>query len=188
MTAHKPLKIITAGCLLITGLLISHSVTSMSTALKLGIISEALNPSPPVTIITVPAPQTYPLIVVQGNELPGYFVSPYGNDNNSGTFRSPWKTLQASVNKLNPGDTLNILDGIYRENVTINTSGSSEQAIIIRAVNAFAVTIDGGSGYALDTAAASNLEFEGLKLKSGTGSSGQSALVNTTAQQPATCL
>ena len=45
--------------------------------------------------------------------LSTYWVSPSGNDSNSGTNAQPWKTLQACMDKLLPGDTLDIMAGTY---------------------------------------------------------------------------
>ncbi|RDH83782.1 MAG: hypothetical protein DIZ80_06490 [endosymbiont of Galathealinum brachiosum] len=117
--------------------------------------------------------------------LSGYFVSNSGNDNNSGSESAPWKTLQTSINKLSPGQTLNVVDGIYRENITPTVSGLSSAPIYVRAVNPLQVTIDGsGVGTALDITEVSYLEFEGFKLQN----SGERAVleVNSRDGQPAT--
>ena len=45
--------------------------------------------------------------------LSTYWVSPSGNDSNPGTNAQPWKTLQACMDKLLPGDTLDIMAGTY---------------------------------------------------------------------------
>jgi hypothetical protein len=43
----------------------------------------------------------------------GYFMSPAGDDSNPGTRAQPWRTFGASIPRLVPGDTLNLLDGEY---------------------------------------------------------------------------
>jgi len=129
------------------------------------------------------------LLVTTADTVPtnmtGYFVSPNGNDTNSGTESSPWKTIQASIDKLKPGDTLNIIDGTYYESVTPHISGTADAPILIRAVTPFNVTIDGdGIGQALDIADVSHLIFEGFKLQN----SGERAVlqVNSDDGQPTT--
>jgi hypothetical protein len=42
-----------------------------------------------------------------------YYVSPSGNDANSGSSAAPWKTLQFGASNLVPGDTLNAKAGTY---------------------------------------------------------------------------
>ncbi len=44
-----------------------------------------------------------------------YYVSPSGNDKNSGTATSsPFKTIQKAANLTNPGDTVLIMNGVYK--------------------------------------------------------------------------
>jgi hypothetical protein len=45
--------------------------------------------------------------------LPGYFVSPAGDDGNPGTRAAPWGTLPYAIGRLQPGDELTLLDGDY---------------------------------------------------------------------------
>lgn len=42
-----------------------------------------------------------------------YYLSPSGNDNNSGTISSPWKTLVKAWSIIAPGDTVYLRGGIY---------------------------------------------------------------------------
>jgi hypothetical protein len=59
-----------------------------------------------------------------------YYASPTGNDSNPGTLASPWKTINASVNKLSAGDTLYLRGGTWiGETVVFNTSGTSTSHI-----------------------------------------------------------
>jgi hypothetical protein len=74
-----------------------------------------------------------------------FFISPNGNDANAGTSTgAPWKTFAHAIPLLNPGDTLNLLDGIYTGSTTgypnINCSsgahnGTSSSPITIQAQN-----------------------------------------------------
>lgn len=47
-----------------------------------------------------------------------FFVSPSGADADPGTERAPWRTLEAALPRLRPGDTLYVRGGTYAENVT----------------------------------------------------------------------
>lgn len=42
-----------------------------------------------------------------------YYVSPSGNDANSGATASPWRTLQKAANTVSPGDVVHVADGTY---------------------------------------------------------------------------
>ncbi len=51
-----------------------------------------------------------------------YYVSSAGSDINSGTFATPWKTIQYGINHLNKNDTLNLLSGTYTEKIIVSKS------------------------------------------------------------------
>ncbi len=64
-----------------------------------------------------------------------FYVSPTGSDANDGGGPGDGKALrsvQAGVNKLLPGDTLYLLEGVYRETITFPRSGRPEQPITVR--------------------------------------------------------
>ncbi len=48
------------------------------------------------------------------------YVSPNGNDNNSGTLSHPYKSIQRAINALGDGGTCYIREGKYREQIEIN--------------------------------------------------------------------
>ena len=75
-----------------------------------------------------------------------YYVSTTGNDNNAGTFDSPWKTIQKACNSVAAGDTVCIKAGTYVGKITVPTSGTSSAYITIQNYNNDAVIIDGSSG------------------------------------------
>jgi hypothetical protein len=52
------------------------------------------------------------------DERPTYYISPTGSDGNPGTREQPWLTFASAVPKLEPGDTLVLLDGHYRQTST----------------------------------------------------------------------
>lgn len=49
-----------------------------------------------------------------------YYVSPVGDDNNIGSFKSPFKTINSALDHLKEGDSLVLREGTYREKVVIN--------------------------------------------------------------------
>lgn len=72
-----------------------------------------------------------------------YYVSPSGNDLAAGTFAAPWRTINASEDKLSPGDTLYVRGGTYRETVSINISGTSTAPITVAAYPGETPVVDG---------------------------------------------
>lgn len=95
-----------------------------------------------------------------------YFVSASGSDDNDGAEATPWKTLNLSINRLSPGDVLNVSDGVYNENLEPVVSGTESALITVRAINPFSVTVNGsGLGHALNISRVSYLVFDGFKLK-----------------------
>jgi len=113
--------------------------------------------------------------IVGISQAADFFVSTTGNDDNNGSESSPWKKIHTSISKLNPGDTLNIVDGVYFENIVPNVSGTATSPILIKAINPFKVIIDGGgepadtnepdNSQALLISGVSYLTFEGFKFK-----------------------
>ncbi len=59
-----------------------------------------------------------------------YYVSPHGNDNNSGTLQEPFASIQRAADVLQPGDTVLIREGVYREKIIPRRGGLSEEARI----------------------------------------------------------
>jgi hypothetical protein len=62
-----------------------------------------------------------------------FYVSPAGDDANPGTEAKPWRTVQGAVNRLQPGDTLSLRGGVYREAVVVPRSGVAGKPIVIKA-------------------------------------------------------
>ena len=70
-----------------------------------------------------------------------------GNDTNSGTIASPYKTISKAVSLMKVGDEIIIGPGIYRELVTVPTLTSTSQISLIRSLTPGTVTIKGSSIY-----------------------------------------
>ena len=64
-----------------------------------------------------------------------YYLSPSGNDGNSGTFTSPWLTFNKAIPNLKPGETLYVRGGTYYQNGYhwIAPTGLANQPITIKA-------------------------------------------------------
>src|SRR5512143_3053976 len=62
------------------------------------------------------------LPIISKNFGPTYYVAVNGNDNNPGTFTSPWRTLGKASDMLGPGSTLYIRGGVYQEAVEFSRS------------------------------------------------------------------
>src|SRR5258708_16511002 len=74
-----------------------------------------------------------------------YYISPNGSDSNGGTSSStPWQTFSFAIPRLNPGDTLFLLNGTYtsgnsgRPQITCGSNannGTASQPITMKAQN-----------------------------------------------------
>ncbi len=78
-----------------------------------------------------------------GYELEGYFVSSQGSDDNPGTIKQPFKTIQKCADVVEPGSTCWIRKGTYREKVRPQTSGTESEQITFAAYKEEQVTISG---------------------------------------------
>jgi len=75
-----------------------------------------------------------------------YYVSPQGQDTNSGLGPEPGRALrsvQAGVEKLRAGDSLLIRGGVYRETVVFKCSGTADKPITVRPYKNERVVISG---------------------------------------------
>ncbi len=72
-----------------------------------------------------------------------YYVSPDGDDGNPGLRYRPFRTISRAVSSVQPGDTVLIRKGIYRESVKIKTDGRADARIIIKNYPGEKPVIDG---------------------------------------------
>ncbi len=78
-----------------------------------------------------------------------YYVSPTGDDDNPGTEASPFKNIQKAADKVNPGDTVIVKDGIYTDtnsdNIIVNfkNNGTSDKWITFKSENKWGAVLDG---------------------------------------------
>src|SRR5271168_4518979 len=65
-----------------------------------------------------------------GQRGSSFYVSPTGNDANSGSLASPWRTVQHAADRALAGSTVNVRGGTYEERVNINASGNASEGFI----------------------------------------------------------
>ncbi len=68
-------------------------------------------------------------VAVSSNEISEFFVATNGNDNNEGSFNSPFKTISKCASIVKPGGKCFIRGGIYRESVDNVPTGKENQRI-----------------------------------------------------------
>ncbi|HEX5242380.1 MAG TPA: right-handed parallel beta-helix repeat-containing protein [Tepidisphaeraceae bacterium] len=86
--------------------------------------------------------------------LSAWFVAPTGSDANAGTLRKPFQTIQHAADVAQPGDTVYLRKGAYRETVVPAQSGTATAPITFERYHHEAVTIDGADPIAGFTAGA----------------------------------
>lgn len=93
-------------------------------------------------------PPMRPLPVATQRAMPEgstYFVdASRGDDSNEGSQQKPWRTLARAVKGLRSGNTLLLRAGIYFESVVIDSIGTAEKPITIRAFPEELAILDAG--------------------------------------------
>ncbi|MCK4788787.1 MAG: right-handed parallel beta-helix repeat-containing protein, partial [Desulfobacteraceae bacterium] len=75
-----------------------------------------------------------------------YYVNITGNDSNSGTLTAPWKTISKANSTLQPGDTVYIMPGTYKQAIKPARSGTAGNYITYKSYDENnKATIDGVS-------------------------------------------
>jgi hypothetical protein len=72
-----------------------------------------------------------------------YYVSTSGSDSNPGTLTQPWRTIQHSMDVVNPGDTVYVRGGTYYERLTLKRCGTSNAWITFKNYPGETPIIDG---------------------------------------------
>lgn len=93
-----------------------------------------------------------------------YYVSPSGDDQAAGSVTAPWQHLQYGIDHMAAGDTLILLDGVYREKIIIRQPG-----IHLRALHLHGAVLD-GTGLTnreamIDVENASHILIQGLEIR-----------------------
>lgn len=74
-----------------------------------------------------------------------YYMAPDGDDRAAGSLAAPWRTLDASLPRLGPGDHLVLRGGTYFETgIEIDVQGTAAAPISVRAMPGESPVIDGG--------------------------------------------
>jgi parallel beta-helix repeat protein len=60
------------------------------------------------------------------------FVAPNGSDSGPGTLRGPWRTVQRALDAIEPGETVFVRAGTYRENLSLSRAGTRTKTLTIR--------------------------------------------------------
>ena len=93
---------------------------------------------PPVHPLPEPAERPLPQTGVR------FVDASRGSDTAVGTKDAPWKTIAHAVRQLQPGDTLCLRGGIYREHVNVQLEATAGKPITLRSFPGELATIDGG--------------------------------------------
>ena len=106
-----------------------------------------------------------------------YYVSPIGNNSNSGTLAMPWLTIQYGLNQLAANDTLNVLTGTFIEKISIPASN-----IYLRNYLSNTPVIDATGVTSQNSIIAisnkSNVTINGLELKNNIQNDAQGILID----------
>ena len=79
-----------------------------------------------------------------------FYVATNGTDTNPGTLTQPLRTIQSAANVAQPGDTIFIRGGTYRETVVPARSGSSSEPITFAPFEKESVVISGADRVAAE--------------------------------------
>lgn len=72
-----------------------------------------------------------------------FYVSKSGSDKNSGSFSSPWLTIQHAANSVSAGATVYVESGVYNESVNFPASGTASSYITFENYPGETAVIDG---------------------------------------------
>jgi hypothetical protein len=92
-----------------------------------------------------------------------FYVSTTGSDNNSGSYTSPWLTIQHAANTATAGATVYVEGGVYNESVNFPASGTASNYITFESYPGQLAVIDGtGVSCCSSNPASSGNETQGL--------------------------
>ncbi len=110
------------------------------------------------------------VLVFQIANAKNYYVSPNGNDLNTGiTQNTPYRTIQKAADLTLPGDTVFVMNGTFTTSssfLTVNRSGTSTEWIVYQALKGHSPKVKvSGSVWATVTISADYIVFEGIELE-----------------------
>ncbi len=80
-----------------------------------------------------------------------YVCSTTGSNSNPGTETAPFKTIQYIAEKAQPGDTINVFPGIYRERVSPSFQGERQQPITYKSIEKHGAIVRGSIAWNYET-------------------------------------
>jgi len=83
------------------------------------------------------------VLLTQNASARDWHVSPDGDDTAPGTRIQPLKTIQKAVNSAEPGDTVRLGEGTYRESVLLKSGGTADAPLRIMADEGELAVLDG---------------------------------------------
>lgn len=101
-----------------------------------------------------------------------YFVSPSGDDANPGSREAPWRTIQKAAEAMEPGDTVRIGAGVYRETVRTVRAGRPDGGAIVFAAAGDGIPVLDGAGIDAETGFAiehDHIKLSGLEIRNWAG-------------------
>lgn len=101
--------------------------------------------------------------------LSTWYVATSGADSNPGSLRQPFQTIQQAANVAQPGDTVMIRGGTYRETVVPSQSGADGAPITFEPYRGEKVTIDGANPINQWTTASNGIRQATVPWDLGTG-------------------
>jgi len=99
-----------------------------------------------------------------------YYVALSGNDNNTGTLTSPFRTISQAATVAQASDVIYIRGGTYDESVTPPNSGSVDNYITFTNYPGETVYVKGTTGYTFYLDNVDYIKINGLKISRGLGS------------------
>ncbi|CAM4451247.1 hypothetical protein FHS16_004099 [Paenibacillus endophyticus] len=105
-------------------------------------------------------------------EQASYFIAPNGSDSNAGTIDSPWKTVQHAADLAEPGSTVYLRSGVYKQKLVITRSGSAAKGAITYSnyesekavLDGTGLTVEGLEGI-ITVNDASYIQVKGLEIR-----------------------
>ncbi|ERJ18599.1 pectate lyase protein [Salinisphaera shabanensis E1L3A] len=86
------------------------------------------------------------LCITAASHAAEYYVAPHGNNDNAGSQRAPWRSIEFALRHAHAGDTVYLRAGRYREAVRMPRSGSRENGMITLRNYPFETAVIDGSG------------------------------------------
>ncbi len=116
-------------------------------------LSKPLTPPPPPPAPPTPMGRTF-------------YIAPNGNDADPGSEAKPWQTIQHAADALDPGDTVLIKNGTYRDGAIITRSGQPDKPLTFKAYPGQTpkLEIDTPHGEAILIYKAAYIRIDGLEL------------------------